>query len=65
VPLAKLAADHAADSTVIHHLLKEYTPVVDTVDLKPLAQFWCNSSRGVTVQAAPSGYPLDISHCIS
>jgi hypothetical protein len=34
------AADHAADSTVIHHLLKEYTPVVDTVDLKPLAQFW-------------------------
>jgi hypothetical protein len=24
-----------------------------------------NSPGGVTVQAPPSGYPLDISHCIS
>jgi hypothetical protein len=48
VPLAKLAADHAADSTVIHHLLKEYTPVVDTVDLKPLAQFWSDPPPDVS-----------------
>ena len=37
------AADHAADSTVIHHLLKEYTQAVDTVDLKLLAQIWSHS----------------------
>jgi hypothetical protein len=37
------AADPAADSAAIHHLLGEYTQAVDTVDLKLLAQIWSHS----------------------
>jgi hypothetical protein len=37
------AAADADDSAAVHHLLEEYTHVVDTVDLKLLAQIWSHS----------------------